>query len=214
MADGFFLIRDYLIRRAVRPSVAAAVILSLTAACLITMPPVRIHQRIGYGETAAAIPFNSDGRVLLASADERGEGAMVAELLLEDPGRTSVILRGTRVLSSSDWMGRDYTLLQRSPVSVMQFLNSTPVHFVVVDMNGFIADFTRPNHRLLEETIHQYSDQFRLMGFSALLRRSSPRPRRAGLEESDGTGSPSPSNPPQYGQNTGARSGCPAERLP
>ena len=58
-----------------------------------------------------ALPQDSEGRVVLVSADSSGEGAMVAQLLLEDLGRAGVVMRGTKALSNSDWMGREYTLL-------------------------------------------------------------------------------------------------------
>ena len=89
---------------------------------------------------------------------------MVAQLLLEDPDRAGVVMRGTKALSNSDWMGREYKLLVQSPESVMELLNSTPVHYVVVDMNGFIQETTRAHHRLLEEAIRIYAGQFQLIG--------------------------------------------------
>ena len=46
----------------------------------------------------------------------------------------------------------------------MELLGSTPVHYVVVDMNGFIQVTTRAHHRLLEEAIRIYAQQFRLIG--------------------------------------------------
>jgi hypothetical protein len=164
MAEGLFLIQDDIRRRWNRAAIAVAAIVSLTAACLISTPRLSLHQRTGYAQVAAAIPFDSDDRVVLVSADERGEGSMVAELLLDDPGRGGVVLRATKVLSSSDWLGRDYSLLMKTPESLLQFLNATPVHFVVIDMTGFVSEIARPHHRLLEETIRDYSGQFRLVG--------------------------------------------------
>jgi len=145
------------------PAIAVLAIVSLTVIALASTPQFKMRQRIGYAEVAAAIPNESQGSVVLISADARGEGAMVAELLIADVDRKDVILRGTKMLSNSDWMGRDYTLLVKSPASMLQFLNTTPVNYVVVDMNGFIQDATRPHQRLLEETIRDHAEQFRLI---------------------------------------------------
>jgi hypothetical protein len=159
-AEGLFVIQG-MFRR---PAVAALGIVFLTGLCVFSTPALRMHQRTGYEEIAAAVPHESEGQVVLVSSDARGEGAMVAQLLLEDAGRTDVVLRGTKALSTSDWMGRDYKLLAQSPASVMELLNSVPVHFVVVDMNGFIEENTRPHHRLLEESIRNNRAQFQLIG--------------------------------------------------
>ena len=163
-AEGLFRIAGDLRRHFGRPGLAVPAMALLTALCLISTPPLTMHQRTGYADVAAAIPDDSEGRVVLVSADSSGEGAMVAELLLEDPARTGVVLRATKVLSRSDWLGRNSRLLVRSAESVRQFLDATPVHFIVVDMNGFLRDATRPHHRLLEETLRRYPEQFRLIG--------------------------------------------------
>ena len=68
------------------------------------------------------------------------------------------------MLSRSDWMGTNQKLLVRSVNDVREFLNTTPVHFIVLDMNGFIEPAMRAHHRLLEDAIRSEPTQFRLMG--------------------------------------------------
>jgi hypothetical protein len=162
VADGFSRLQQNL-RHSRGAGIAFLAILSLTVVTLVSTPQFKMRQRIGYSQVAAAIPNQAQGRVVLVSADEKGEGAMVAEMLIADPDRKDVILRGTKMLSTSDWMGRDYALLVKSAADVLQFLDSTPVNYVVVDMNGFIQDATRPHQRLLEETIRDHAEQFRLI---------------------------------------------------
>ena len=163
-AEGLFVLQGLLARNMKRPAIATLGVVSLTGLCVLTTPALKMHQRTGYGEVAAAVPHDSDGQVVLVSSDADGEGAMVAQLLLADPGRADVVLRGTKALATSNWMGRAYKLTVQSPESVMELLNSVPVHFVVLDMNGFIQEDTRPHHRLLEEAIRDNGAQFRLAG--------------------------------------------------
>ncbi len=163
-AEGLFVIQGVLARNIKRPAIAAVGTVSLTGLCVFSTPPLMMHHRTGYEEIAAAVPRDAERQVVLVSADSPGEGAMVAQLLLQDAERAGVVLRGTKALSTSDWMGRDYKLLTQSAESVIELLNSVPVHFIVVDMNGFIQEDTRAHHRLLEEGIRNHPAQFQLIG--------------------------------------------------
>lgn len=121
-------------------------------------------RRTGYAEIAAAIPSDSSRPVILVSSDAAGEGAIVAERLIRDAERDGVVLRASKMLSSSDWMGGNLKQKFQSVSQVRELLNAIPVHFVVLDMNGFINPSTRTHHRLLEDTVRSEPAQFRQIG--------------------------------------------------
>jgi hypothetical protein len=141
----------------------------VAAACailsIVTMGSGRVsYSRTGYAEIAASIPSDPRMPAILVSSDSAGEGSFVAERLIHESRRNGVVLRASKVLSSSDLMGNDRKQLFHSVEEIRGFLNTTPVRFVVLDMNGFIDPTTRTHHRLLEETIHGDLTQFRLVG--------------------------------------------------
>ena len=131
---------------------------------IASSPAIKLRQRTGYAEIASSMPYNSDGLVILVSADALGEGAMVVERLLGDSARAGVVLRASKVLSTSYWMGENYALITNSANEVCRLLDSIPVQFIVVDINGFLQENTRMHHRLLEEAIKNKPAQFRLFG--------------------------------------------------
>ncbi|HUB82402.1 MAG TPA: glycosyltransferase family 39 protein [Bryobacteraceae bacterium] len=163
-ADGLSLVRRHFTGSLGKNTITGLAAAAIAIACMASTPPLRMHRRSGYAEVAASLPADPDGHVVLVSSDASGEGAMVAELLLRDPARANAVLRATKLLSTSDWLGRNYALTVSSAESVLQILDSIPVHFVVVDRYGFIDDLTHLHHRLLEETIRDHPGQFLLVG--------------------------------------------------
>ena len=67
------------------------------------------------------------------------------------------------MLSNSDALGNRVQLIS-SPEQIREFLNTTAVNFIVLDMNGFLDPVSRAHHRLLEETIRRHPNRFRLIG--------------------------------------------------
>ncbi|UCH82789.1 MAG: glycosyltransferase family 39 protein, partial [Candidatus Latescibacterota bacterium] len=74
------------------------------------------------------------GEHILVSSDSRGEGALIAELTMAETQRPNhVVHRGSKVLSSSDWMGRDYAPRFKSDSGLIRFLEQSAINWVVVD---------------------------------------------------------------------------------
>ena len=69
---------------------------------------------------------------LLISSDATGEGAIIAAAALRAPAKISV-LRGSKILSTSDWMGRDYQTHFDSPRSLAELLRTSRVDLLIVD---------------------------------------------------------------------------------
>ena len=145
------------LRGGAAPILARVLIASLA---LATMPGYQPSTRIGYREIAASMPYDSPGASILVASDASGEGALVAERLMHDRYRDGVVLRGSKVLRISDWMGGHEKLLARSTAEVRGVLDSIPVNYVVLDMNGFAYESTR----LLARAIQEAPGQFRLVG--------------------------------------------------
>ena len=164
VAEGLHLVTCAVARTLAKPVLALLIAAGVTALCIASMPAVRLSRRTGYAEVAASLPYDSTGPTILVSSDPRGEGALVVERLVRDRARSSVVLRASKVLSSSTWMSTNYKLLLHTVQDVREWLNVVPVRFIVLDMNGFISTDTRPHHRLLEDTIRSSPGQFRLVG--------------------------------------------------
>ena len=144
---------------------ASMAALAWTIFTIVSTPHVGAYnQRTGYKEIAEAIPSDPLLPAILVSSDAAGEGAIIAERLIGDPNRDGVVLRASKVLSNSDWMGRDQKLLVRSMPEVLGVLNADSVRFVVLDMYGFIDSTVRPHQRLLEDAIRSEPSQFRMIG--------------------------------------------------
>jgi hypothetical protein len=119
--------------------------------------------RRGYREVARAIPAPS---VVLISADASGEGAFIAARRSEGGGtaaRTGFVLRASKLLLRSDWMGRVYEPTVTTVEQLHEILDRSGVRFIVLDKTGFEFLPTRPQHRLLLTAV-QDSRRFRLAG--------------------------------------------------
>jgi hypothetical protein len=143
------------------PVLAAA---CLTLACILSTPPLTLPRRTGYAQIAASIPYDSLGPVILVSSDSLGEGALIAERLLADPARAGLVLRASKMLASSNWLGTDVKLRMDSANQIRAFLDSEPVNYIVVDMDGYTNGIGRAGLRLLEETVRREPDHFRQVG--------------------------------------------------
>lgn len=79
------------------------------------------------GEGSAESP----SRVLVVS-DARGEGSLIAAAALVEPRRI-VVSRGTKLLSASDWVGRNYRPAFQSREEFLEILAREGVAYLVID---------------------------------------------------------------------------------
>ncbi|MGE0591709.1 MAG: ArnT family glycosyltransferase [Vicinamibacterales bacterium] len=105
--------------------------------------------RQGYARIAATIAEDPTltHAVVLVSSDSIGEGATVAEMAIRDRRPQHVVLRGSKVLSSSSWMGDNYHALFRSATELQDYLERARVALVVMDDTAGISD-TPDRHQL------------------------------------------------------------------
>lgn len=90
----------------------------------------------GFGriaESILALYPASKYPVILVCSDANGEGMFISEFAMLDkrPGR--VVLRGSKVLASSNWNGGDYRPYFQTVRETLHYLKSIPVDVVVLD---------------------------------------------------------------------------------
>jgi hypothetical protein len=160
-SQGVFLIQEWccresqMLRHATASLVALAVFLPLPLKAMI---PVT-----GYARVLEAIPYQ-DGTVVLVSSWSSGEGALVVEQRLRDRQRRAFVLRASKVLGVSTWMGRAYQLILRTPQEIQEYLNRVPVHFIVLDDSGYTFERKDPHHELLRQAVSSRPDTYVLLG--------------------------------------------------
>ena len=69
---------------------------------------------------------------ILISSNTSGEGALISEFALHQPAPQRTIVRASKVLQSSTWMGERLNLLVNSPADVIGILEKNQVGLVVV----------------------------------------------------------------------------------
>jgi hypothetical protein len=97
----------------------------------------------------------------LISADPSGEGAMIAEIAMREKKRPEhVVLRASKELASSDWMGRLYMLRYKTQDKLLRYLETSHVAFLVIDP---ILRRQPEDQRLLLALVGSFPDHFELV---------------------------------------------------
>jgi Dolichyl-phosphate-mannose-protein mannosyltransferase len=131
---------------------------------LMTNYSVPQKRHFGFDEVAEYLEGSEykDGVFLVSSQAQDGEGMLISEIAMREKRPSHIILRATKMLSQSDWMGRRYSLLYNTPQEVMNFLKATPVEVVVIqDQEG---ETEYPDHKLLQQTIKSYPEEWAHIG--------------------------------------------------
>ncbi|MCP5559333.1 MAG: glycosyltransferase family 39 protein [Verrucomicrobiaceae bacterium] len=103
--------------------------------------PIKTKHVSGFGTSVARVmhePKLSNGGNWLVSSDPRGEGAVISAAAFAGGDRCSGgfrILRGSKELASSDWIGRDYELKFASDEALLAHLKENRVGWVFVDFS-------------------------------------------------------------------------------
>jgi len=134
-----------------RPPFSAALAGASLAYMLVTFHVVR---KDSFGITEVAVQLlrsasDSPGATLV-SGRATIEGMLISEMALRDRAQQHGILRASKVLASSTWMGANYRLLYQTPEEVGKFLDAAPVSCVVLDRS---SPDPPPHHALLEQAL-------------------------------------------------------------
>ncbi len=122
---------------------AIAILLSPHSTFAIPHKPYR-----GFPEVADYIqsqPALREGAVLVSSASD-GEGLLIAEVAMRYPSSEGFLLRASKMLAQSDWLGRDYKGRFLSADEVFRYMDELKVDLIVIDDLPGIAP---PKHQEL-----------------------------------------------------------------
>jgi hypothetical protein len=124
-AAGFhFLSRDFARIRFIQP----ALILLLCAGLAFSALPFSRKPDLGYHRLGAITP-----PVSLVAGDPLHEGAFVSEMALRDPRLERIVLRGSKFLASSTWIGDQYRLRVETPAKALALLDQARVEMVLME---------------------------------------------------------------------------------
>lgn len=117
---------------------------------LVLLPRLNPRAPKGFREIASQAHAFLNGQggagTVLVSAHGSGEGAFVVEMALLEKRPTSYVLRASKILAHSTWMGIDYGSLVQSASDVEELLDELRVSLVVVDDD---VAYSRPHHQWL-----------------------------------------------------------------
>ncbi|HEX4809616.1 MAG TPA: glycosyltransferase family 39 protein [Bryobacteraceae bacterium] len=144
-------------------AVAAAVIVGvLFAATSFSIPKRKASIYSDLGKTIA-ISQEYSRHVILVASEGDGEGEFISQLAQWDtPRPRHVVLRASRLLASSDWLGRNYHLRFSSSDDLAAELKSIPVGLLVMDRTSHRDP--SPHYTELEQMLHNAPEDWKLAG--------------------------------------------------
>ncbi len=163
--SGLMSIVESLGPRTVAPLFRAAVLLA-TAALISPGRTFAIPHKPyrGFSEVADFIqsqPRLRQGTILVSSASD-GEGLLISEIVMRYPSSLGIILRASKVLSQSDWLGRSYSIRFVSAHDVFQYLDEMGVDLIVIEEQEGVQ--ASPHQDLLLQVDPQHVDHWRRVG--------------------------------------------------
>jgi hypothetical protein len=110
----------------------------------------------GFSEVARNLLSHPEFKnsVILVCADAAGEGMLISEVAMRESRPGHIVLRASKMLASSDWMGRNYTSLFHDPKEMLSYLEGIPAGIVVIDADGL----RMPHGRLLYSGIQSHPE--------------------------------------------------------
>ncbi|QTN31982.1 glycosyltransferase family 39 protein [Akkermansiaceae bacterium] len=139
------------------PSAALVVAIAVAVIWEASAPAVKVFQ--GQTQAVSGLLTASDGPVsLLVCSDPHGEGAVVAAAALLAPDRI-VVRRGTKLLSTSDWLGRGYAANFSTDEEMWELLETAAITHVIVD-EGVPESAVWPHQAAVSKAIQGRRDLF------------------------------------------------------
>jgi putative flippase GtrA/4-amino-4-deoxy-L-arabinose transferase-like glycosyltransferase len=136
------------------------VVFSIPGLLFLRDRPPRFDMRMD--QVAAQITAQQGGMVVVVDGHSGTEGALTAEVALRDNTRQSYVVRSSKLLAKSDFMGKHYQLRVNTPEAVLGLLediSSTAV--VMAEGPGTNSGF--PHSDLLLSALRLSSSPFRLV---------------------------------------------------
>jgi hypothetical protein len=157
-------------------------LLSAIFLCVCLVSPFHFQRQRNYGFAsiaqllASSSQFHND--VILIASDSDGEGMLISEVAMREKRPGHIVLRASKMLNESDWLGNGLTPRFQSPEQVQDYLNSIPVGFVILDYSLSGSDF-RDYEGLLERAIISHQDSWKLFGTYPIWRKGLEHPDAA-----------------------------------
>src|SRR5208283_4632036 len=105
----------------------------------------------------------SDYPSVLIVSDAAGEGMFVADMAPRQQESKPVVIRATKTLSNTNWLGTEYENLCSNPREVVDRLDEMPITYVVVD-RSVRPDALFPHQKLLDRAIADHPAFFQQLG--------------------------------------------------
>ncbi|HZQ53355.1 MAG TPA: glycosyltransferase family 39 protein [Bryobacteraceae bacterium] len=115
---------------------------------------------------AMLTPQLRSNQTVLVSSSWAGEGAIVAETVLQERHSAPVILRASKLFTESDWGGWNRKLTVTTPEEALAVLRRNRVSVVIVDLHSGEQAGEAPQQRLLLRTIQTYPNCFQALGLT------------------------------------------------
>lgn len=138
------------------PAVSLVVAVALAVVWETSAPAKKVFE----GQTQAItglLRASDQPLTLLVCSDSKGEGALVAAAALLAPDRI-VVQRGTKLLSTSDWLGRGYSANFSTEKEMFELLSSTAITHVIVD-EGVPETAVWPHQLKVSKVIREQPDR-------------------------------------------------------
>ncbi len=137
----------------------AAVLGVFALAFLMAKPGLAAVRPLGFNDAVEALESHGGlaGRRILVVSDEAGEGAFVSSTAIRGAKPAPIVIRGSKLLASGDWMDHDFRLLFASPAAIEQELEDLHVDYLVLDSSD---DGRRQRFwKQVDEMITDYGDR-------------------------------------------------------
>jgi len=141
--------------------VVVASILLLAALPAILIPLAK--PTIGMAAAArTVVDGKAQNPLLLVGSDALGEGALVAAVAQREREMRTFVLRGSKLLSSSDWNGANYSLQYPDVGALLRGLDDLGVGLVAVDTAPEAQKI--PHNQQLQAAAVAFPDRFQALG--------------------------------------------------
>ena len=153
----------------------------LIAAVISLVPVFHIPTQVrnsGYDAVASALIIDAKrtGGAMLVTSDSIGEGSIVAAVAMNDIRPGAVVVRGSKVLTNEDWLGRGSRERFGTPDELRSFLNDIPINEVVID-RATDPQWRRPYHAMVTQMMLTHRSEWVLQGTYDLVRRGRDMPQ-------------------------------------
>lgn len=144
-----------------RPSrlrLASGLVVALLLFTIFDLWRVKAKEVHGFAQAVdrvLALPGAAEHHAWLVSSDGRGEGALIAAAAFRTPDRIGTsrhILRGSKEIADTDWVGSHYETKFRNDAELLAYLEKAQVDVVLVDLSMPAAEY-KPHETKLQQAL-------------------------------------------------------------